>query len=112
MLVNRIICLTLLISLVAHSSQAAPLVSVSPAGLSGGNREWLVSVTPDPILFSNHLPLGIGGSIAVELALSVDDPTELLSVVVADSAAWPKANTGHNPFTGGITSGTYIDLAA
>lgn len=105
--------IALLCALIAQSSQAAPTMSVVHTGLNAGNREWLVSITPDASLFSDNPPNGVGGSVAVELAFSIDNPTDLLSVVIADPVSWPNPNPGNNPFTGGVfCCGTYIDLAA
>lgn len=107
---KTLVCLFVLGALAAQSACAAPSMSVAPLGIFGGNREWLVSVQPDAALFSNNPPNGVGGSLAVELAFSIDDPTDLLSVAIADPSSWPAANPGNNPFTGGVTFGTYIDL--
>jgi len=107
---NLLACLALCCAFVAQVSFAAPLVNVAPVGIVGGNRDWLVTIAPDPALFSNNPPNGVGGSLAVELAFSIDDPTDLLSVAIADPSAWPNANPGNNPYTGGITNGIYIDL--
>jgi hypothetical protein len=113
MSVKNLACIALLCALVAQSSQAAPSMSVVPTGLNAGNREWLVSITPDATLFADNPPNGVGGSVAVELAFSIDNPTDLLSVVIADPVSWPNPNPGNNPFTGGVfCCGTYIDLAA
>ncbi|MGD9637325.1 MAG: hypothetical protein AB7G28_21895 [Pirellulales bacterium] len=103
-------CLALLLAFAANAVHAAPIMTVAPLGLNGGNREWLVSIAPDASLFNNNPPNGVGGSLAVELAFSIDDPTDLLSVAIADPASWPLANPGNNPYTGGITDGIYIDL--
>jgi hypothetical protein len=111
MSIKQLACIALLCMLVTHSSQAAPTMSVTPIGFNGGNREWFVNIAPDPALFANNPPNGFGGSLAVELAFSIDDPVDLLSVVVADPVRWPYANPGNNPFTGGVTFGTYVNLA-
>lgn len=104
-------CFALYCVVVAQAAHAAPTMSVVPQGLNAGNREWLVSIDPDEALFSNNPPNGVGGSVAVELAFSIDDPTELLSVVVADPALWPADNPGNNPFPGGANCcGTILDL--
>jgi hypothetical protein len=101
--------IALLCALVAQSSQAAPTMSVVHTGLNAGNREWLVSITPDATLFDDNPPNGFGGSVAVELAFTIDDPTELLSVVIADPISWPNANPGNSPW-GGFCCGTQLDL--
>ncbi|MEX2093711.1 MAG: hypothetical protein WD971_13590 [Pirellulales bacterium] len=101
MSVKRMACFALLCALVAHTSQAAPILSVSPLGLNGSNnREWAVDITPDPGL----LP----GSMAVELAFAIDQ-TELLGVDV-NTLAWDTENPGNNPFTGTVTDGLWLDL--
>jgi hypothetical protein len=102
---KKVVFLALCCALAVQTVQAAPILTVTPGGLSGGNRLWAVNIAPDPSLFS-----GGGGSLAAELAFSIDDPVDLLSVAIADPAAWPNANPGNNPFTGTVTFGTYIDL--
>lgn len=106
MSVQKVACIALFCALLAQSTQAAPILSVTPNGLSGGNRQWLVNVAPDPALFGGGPPPG--GSMAVELAFAVDD-AELLSVDV-NTAAWDFENPGNNPFTGTVTDGLWLDL--
>src|SRR5262245_19186202 len=82
-----------LCALAAHVVQAAPALSVVPLGPNPGNgtRDWLVKVAADPALFSDppdNPDRGLGGSMALEMAFSVDDPVDLLNVVVADPASW------------------------
>jgi hypothetical protein len=101
-------CFALLCALVAHSSLAAPILSVTPHGLDGGNRQWRVEVAPDASLFSNNPPNGFGGSMAVELAFAIDD-AELMGVDV-NTAAWDFETPGNNPFTGTVTDGLWLDL--
>ena len=108
MSVQRTACIALLCALAAQSSHAAPILSVTPDGLSGGNRQWLVEVAPDANLFSNNPPNGVGGSMALELAFAIDD-AELLSVDV-NTAAFDFENPGLNPFTGTVTEGLWLDL--
>lgn len=101
MSVKKLACIALLCALVAQSSQAAPILSVSPLGLNGSNnREWAVDVTPDASL----LP----GSMAVELAFAIDS-TQLLGVDV-NTAIWDTETPGNNPFTGTVTDGLWLDL--
>jgi len=95
----------LLCAFAAQSSLAAPILTVTPGGLNAGNREWFVDIAADPSLFS-----GGGGSMANELAFSVDDPVDLLNVEVGDAAIWDTPNPGNNPFTGTETDGIYIDF--
>jgi hypothetical protein len=97
---NLLACLALCCVFVAQVSFAAPILTVSPGPLSGGNRPWYVDITPDAGL----LP----GSMAVELAFAVD-VAELLGVDV-NAVAWDHENPGHNPFTGTITDGLWLDL--
>jgi hypothetical protein len=97
---NLLACLALCCALVAQVSFAAPILTVSPGPLSGGNRPWYVDITPDAGL----LP----GSMAVELAFAVD-VAELLDVDV-NTAAWDLENPGNNPFTGTVTDGLWLDL--
>jgi hypothetical protein len=99
----------------ASTSLASPILTVTPGGLVGGNRQWAVDIAPDASLFTNSGASGtppntLGGSLGAELAFSIDDPVDLLSVAIANPADWPNANPGNNPFTGGVTFGTYIDL--
>lgn len=88
---------------------AAPTLTVTSQGANGGgNLEWLVEVTPDPTLFS-LTDLGLGSSLAVELAFEVSN-TDLLSVSV-NATDWPLDTAGENPFTGTVTTGVNLDLA-
>jgi hypothetical protein len=105
---TKLACLALLCALAAQSSFAAPILTVKPNGLSGGNRQWLVEITPDESLFSDNPPQGFGGSVAVELAFAVDD-AELLGVDV-NTSAWDTETSGDNPFTGTETDGLWLDL--
>ncbi len=98
MSVKRMACFTLLCALVAQAAQAAPTLSVVPIGLNGGNREWFVNIAPDPALFSNNPPNGIGGSLALEIGFTIDSPVHLLSATIADTVAWPMENFGNSPF--------------
>jgi hypothetical protein len=97
---NLLACLALCCAFVAQVSFAAPILTVTPGPESGGSRPWYVDVTPEP----SFLP----GSMAVELAFAVD-VAELLDVDV-DAANWDFENPGHNPFTGTITDGLWLDL--
>ena len=99
--------------LLACTTDAAPILSVTPSGLNaGGNREWLVEVTPDASLFhdppGDNPDRGLGGSIAVELAFAIDH-TDLLGVDV-NTVAWENETVGNNPFTGTVTDGLWLDL--
>ncbi len=88
---------------------AAPLLTVSNQGPNlGGNLEWLVEVSPDAALFANT-GLGLGGSLAVELALEVGG-SELLGVTV-NAADWPLDIAGNNPFTRTVTTGALVNMA-
>jgi len=90
---------------------AAPLLSVTDIGLNGsGNTEWSVTVSPDPNLFSTDGGQGLGGSLAVELAFEIFG-SDLLSATVNETD-WPFNNPGNNPFTGTVTLGVDVDLAA
>jgi hypothetical protein len=102
-----LVCVALFGALSLSTASAAPILTVTPDGLTAGNRNWLVDISPDPSLFSGSPP---GGSLAAELAFAFDAPTTLLSVVVADPVAWPNPNPGNNPYTGTVTVGTYVDL--
>lgn len=104
---NCLTCLALLCALGAQPAFAAPILTVTPGPLSGGNRPWYVDITPDGSLFSNNPPNGVGGSMAVELAFAVD-VAELLNVNV-NSAAWDLENPANNPFTGTVTEGLWLD---
>lgn len=103
---TRLACLALLCALVAQSAFAAPILTVTPDGLSGGNRQWLVDIAPDPSLFSGGPPPG--GALAVELAFAIDD-AELLGIDV-NTTVWDAENNGNNPFTGTITEGLWLDM--
>jgi hypothetical protein len=73
----KLVCFVLLGALFAPAAHAAPIFSVTPGGLSGGNRQWNVTISPDASLFGGSPP---GGSIAVEMAFSIS-PGSLLSIV-------------------------------
>jgi len=89
-----------LCALVAHASQAAPILTVAPLGLNGSNnREWAVNIAPDVV----------PGSLAAELAFAIDG-ANLLDVVVGNAAIWDTPLPANNPFTGTPTEGIYIDL--
>ena len=103
MTIHRLACIALLCALVAHSSQAAPTMSVYPTGLNGGNREWFVDIAPDVSLFANSGPMGVppntvGGSLAVEIGFSIDAPVSLVTAMIADIGLWPFENYGESPF--------------
>lgn len=88
---------------------ADPALTVTSLGPNlSGNLEWLVEVTPDAALFSNT-DLGLGGSVAVELAFEVHG-SELLSATV-NNVDWPLETAGNDPFTAGVTTGLDLDAA-
>lgn len=103
-----LLCLCLWMAL-GRSSFAAPTLTVSNIGPNlSGNLEWLVEVAPDPALFT-LTDLGLGGSLAVELAFEVVN-SDLLSVSV-NNADWPLDIAGNNPFSRGVSSGVSTDFA-
>jgi hypothetical protein len=104
---KKVVFLTLCCALAAQAVDASPILTVAPSGISGGNRLWAVNISPDASLFGGSPP---GGSLAVELAFSVDDPVDLLGVVNATPAIWDTATPGNNPFTNTITTGLYVNL--
>ena len=61
----------------AHSSQAAPILTVTPGGLNGGNREWIVNIALDTLI-DQSVAQSVDGR--QELAFSIDDPVDLLNV--------------------------------
>jgi hypothetical protein len=94
-------------------AQADPLLLVTPRGVDAtGNRNWLVEIKPEPALFQDRphdVPdMGLGSPMAVELAFAIDF-TDLLSIS-ANTVDWDFANPGHNPFTGTITDGLWVDM--
>lgn len=97
---NLLACLALCCAFVAQVSFAAPILTVTPGPLSGGNRPWYVDVTPEP----SFLP----GSMAVELAFAIDNAQ--LSGVNVNSVVWDAENPGNNPFTDTVTNGLWLDL--
>lgn len=103
MSLSKFVCTAVLCAVAAHTSVAAPILTVTPGGLNAGNREWIVTIALD-----TSLAPGGQSSMAAELAFSVDDPVDLLNVVVGDAAIWDTPNPGFNPFTGEITDGIYI----
>ena len=113
MTIKQLASITLLCALVAQVAQAKPTLSVTPTGLNGGgNREWLVAIAPDPTMFTNpadNPDRGLGGSMAAELAFSIDNPTDLLNVIIGNPLDWDFPLPGNNPFTGGGTDGIYVD---
>lgn len=104
-----LLCLCLSLAL-GRSSSAAPTLTVSNIGPNlGGNLEWLIEVAPDPALFT-LTDLGLGGSLAIELAFEVAN-SDLLSVSV-NNADWPLNISGNNPFTSGVSSGVSTDFVS
>ncbi len=100
---------TLLGLLLVPCTWAAPSLTVTGLGPNlSGNLEWLVEAAPDPTLFTNTNQ-GLGGSLAVELAIEVAD-NQLLGVTV-NNADWPINIAGNNPFTDTVTTGSVVDLA-
>lgn len=90
------------------SAAAAPLITVSHLGVNlAGNREWSVSIAPDPNLFTQGSQ-GFGGVVSTEIALEVDG-AELISVSKS-AVDWPLNTPGNNPFTGGVSVGLAVDL--
>ncbi|NOZ41420.1 MAG: hypothetical protein GXP24_14525 [Planctomycetes bacterium] len=90
-------------------ADAAPSLTVSNQGPNlSGNLEWLVEVSPDATLFTNT-GLGLGGSLAVELALEISG-SELLGITV-NAADWPLDISGNNPFTRTVTMGALVNMA-
>ena len=87
---------------------ATPIMQVAHLGLNAaGNREWLVTVAPDPALFGS-MPPANGSSLAVELGLEVVQGE--LASAAGGAEAWPYASPGNNPFTGSASAGLWIDL--
>ncbi len=80
--------------------QAAPILDVSFVGSNvNGNLEWVVEITPDGAL----LP----GSMAVELAMGVQDST--IVGIAVNETDWDFENPGSNPFTNTVTDGLWTD---
>lgn len=99
----------LIASSLAVRGDAAPALSVSHLGLNdAGNRQWVVSIAPDPSLFAST-PQGFGGSVSTELAIEIVG-AELASAT-KNSFAWPYNTPGLNPFTGAAATGVVVDLA-
>jgi len=99
--------------LFACQALADPLLLVTPRGVNAeGNRKWLVEIKPETSLFQDRpddVPdLGPGSPMAVELAFAIDF-TDLLDIR-ANTIDWDFPNPGHNPFTGTITDGLWVDM--
>lgn len=99
MSLSKSFCIAMLCAVAAHTSQAAPILTVAPTGIDGGNRIWDVKIAQD----------SVPGSLAAELAFAIDG-ANLLSVVVGDPTIWDTPLPGNNPYTGTETEGIYIDL--
>jgi hypothetical protein len=94
---KKVLLALLCCALTAHGAMASgPTMSVTPSGIVGGNRQWLVNITPDAALFSNNPPNGVGGSLAAELGFTIG-PGTLLGVV-KNATNWPFDNPGNSPF--------------
>ncbi len=94
--------------LLCYPAVAAPTLTVSSLGANlSGNLEWLVEVSPDVGLFTNT-NLGLGGSLAVELAFEVSG-ADLLGATV-NGTDWPLNTEGNNPFTHSTSTGIALDL--
>ncbi|MCI0332823.1 MAG: hypothetical protein L0228_06335 [Planctomycetes bacterium] len=93
----------LLAASIAQLCEAAPSVVVAPLGPTpSGNRLWIFQVVPDFALAPSGTPL------AVELAFAIDH-TDLIDVDV-NTGVFDTPNPGHNPFTGTVTNGLWVDL--
>jgi hypothetical protein len=74
--------------------QAAPGFTVTPGGIVGGNRQWLVSVTPDAALCTHQgPPNGTSGSLATEIGFKIA-PGNLLSIT-KNATNFPNDNSGN-----------------
>jgi hypothetical protein len=85
--------LTLCCALAAQAAQASPILTVNSGSIVAGNRQWLVSITPDASLFSGSPP---GGSIATEVGFTVG-PGSLVSGI-KNATNFPLDNPGNSPF--------------
>lgn len=103
-MIGKRLFLSTLCGLLVAPLGAAPILEVKHLGVQGTNREWAVNVAPDPSLFS-VTPEGLGGSMAVELALEV---TGSSIISVQRDGSWPFENPGNNPFASSVTEGISI----
>jgi hypothetical protein len=88
---TKIWSLAALLCGVASTAFAAPILSVNPGGIQGGNWVWDVSVTPDFLLAPSGTPL------AVELGFRmVGDP--LISATNINPSEWDTPNPGKKIF--------------
>ena len=86
---------------------AQPMLSVTDNGVNANsNREWLISIAPDPALFTSTAN-GTGSSMATELAFEVTGSTFLSAST--NSSDWPFDNPGNDPFTSGVSFGTIVN---
>lgn len=89
-----------------QSASAVPQMTVVNNGLSGGDRQWLVRVAPDPTLFISG-----NGSLAVELAFEVQFG-QLVSAT-KNAVDWPyDLPRDNSPFVVPDGDGIYADTAA
>jgi hypothetical protein len=103
-LTTAVLCCAAALSAFSSEAAAAPIMSVTDNGLVDGNRQWLVRVAPDPLLFVNGR-----GSLAVELGFQVT-VGELVSAA-ANTTAWPfNLPSNNSPFGAGV-DGLNIDTA-
>jgi hypothetical protein len=79
------------------SSVPGPQLSIVNLGPNGsGNLVWSVRVTPRELLFANHPPNGVGGSIATEIGFTVTQSS--LVSATANATNFPFNNQGESPF--------------
>ena len=105
---QRLASAIFLTAFLTGSSFASPNLLVTNQGIQpSGNLGWLVQVAPDPSLFVQR-EQGLGGSLAVELALEVQGNS--LVSATSNAVDWPYENFGNNPFNSGNQEGLSIDL--
>jgi len=84
---SRLLVLTIAVWSLASPLLAAPSLTITPAGIQGGNWVWDVSITPDLILAGGSTPL------AVELGFRITN-SQLLSVINVNPSQWDHNNPG------------------
>jgi hypothetical protein len=92
--------ITGLLCVVASPVLAAPTLSIDlvrdgsnlPVLTAAGDWQWVVSVTPDAALFADNPPNGVGGSVAVELAIEATGSS--LVSVTKNATNFPNDNPG------------------
>ena len=87
-----------------------PTVEVRVAADSSNVRgtTWIVEATPDPELFVTRNDGSVGGSLAIEIPISLSGG-RIIDASLVEPGPWVFENRGNNPFSDSITRGIWFD---